>query len=263
MSVGDYVVLSTEKLRKEFGGVCAVNDVDLDVRHGSITALIGPNGAGKTTVFNLITGNYDATRGRVTFTDSERVEHSLCGRTPDRITRLGIARTFQNIRLFGDVPTLDNVKLGLHPRTSRGALSALLRFPAAAEEREVHVAAYRYLEFVGLASKSHELARNLPYGEQRRLEIARALALAPNLLLLDEPAAGMNPQETEDLMALIRRIRDLGITVLLIEHDMRLVMGISDYIVVLDHGEVIARGLPAEVKNSPDVIRAYLGDEAI
>ncbi len=258
-----YVVLETSRLRKDFGGVCAVKDVDMEVTSGTITALIGPNGAGKTTVFNLVTGNYDATAGSVRFTDAAGATHDLLGRRPDRIARLGIARTFQNIRLFGEVPTLDNVKLGLHSRTRRGALAALLRFPAAAEERDVHDAAYRYLDFVGLAGKSHELARNLPYGEQRRLEIARALALAPNLLLLDEPAAGMNPQETEDLMALIRRIRDLGTTVLLIEHDMRLVMGISDRVVVLDHGEVIARGVPGDVKNAPDVIRAYLGDEAI
>ncbi len=263
MTDDPHVVLATSRLRKEFGGVCAVDDVDLEVRRGTITALIGPNGAGKTTVFNLITGNYDATRGSVTFTDAARADHSLCGLRSDRIARLGIARTFQNIRLFGDVPTLDNVKLGLHSRTKCGALAALLRLPAADEERQVHIAAYHYLEFVGLASKSHELASNLPYGEQRRLEIARALALAPSLLLLDEPAAGMNPQETEDLMALIRRIHDFGITVLLIEHDMRLVMGISDSIVVLDHGEVIAHGRPDEIKNDPDVIRAYLGDEAV
>ncbi len=256
------VVLQTTALRKDFGGVRAVNDVDMTVRAGRITALIGPNGAGKTTLFNLMTGNYGATAGTVVFTDDDGASHSLVGRRPDRITRLGIARTFQNIRLFSDVATLDNVKLGMHPRTRAGVFSALLHLPARREERTVHEAAYQYLHFVGLAEKSHELARNLPYGEQRRLEIARALALDPSLLLLDEPAAGMNPQETEELMGLIRRIRDLGITVLLIEHDMRLVMGISDHVVVLDHGEVIARGKPEDVKNDPEVIKAYLGDEA-
>ncbi len=250
-------------LRKEFGGVVAVKDVDMAVHPGTITALIGPNGAGKTTVFNLITGNYDATAGDVGFRDEGGREHSLIGLRADRIARLGIARTFQNIRLVADVPTLDNVKLGLHSRTRMGAVAAILRFPARGEERDVHAAAYRYLDFVGLGAQSHELARNLPYGEQRRLEIARALAQAPSLLLLDEPAAGMNPQETEDLMALIRSIRDLGVTVLLIEHDMKLVMGISDHVVVLDHGEVIASGDPRDVKNDPEVIRAYLGDEAV
>ena len=258
MSGGALVVRG---LRKEFGGVVAVKDVDLAVANGTITALIGPNGAGKTTVFNLITGNYDATRGQVTFRAPDGTASELVGMRADRIARLGIARTFQNIRLFGEVPTLDNVKLGMHPRTRMGALAAILRFPARAEELEVERAAYRYLDFVGLAAKSHELARNLPYGEQRRLEIARALAMAPSLLLLDEPAAGMNPQETESLMALIRRIRDLGITVFLIEHDMKLVMGISDHVVVLDHGEVIAAGAQADVTCDPEVIRAYLGDE--
>jgi branched-chain amino acid transport system ATP-binding protein len=257
------VVLTTKGLCKDFGGVHAVKDVDLEVHEGTITALIGPNGAGKTTVFNLITGLYSVTAGSVVLRTPHGGETALVGRQVDAITRLGIARTFQNIRLFSDVAALDNVKLGMHPRTHRGALSALLRFPAREEERQVHRAAYRYLDFVGLADQSHELARNLPYGAQRRLEIARALALDPVLLLLDEPAAGMNPQETEELMALIRRIRGLGITVLLIEHDMKLVMGISDYVFVLDHGEEIAFGAPAHVKNDPEVIRAYLGDEAI
>jgi branched-chain amino acid transport system ATP-binding protein len=187
--------------------------------------------------------------------------HDLVGTPPDRIARLGIARTFQNIRLFRDVPAIDNVKLGMHPRTRSGALAAIFRFPARAEEREVTRAAFRYLEFVGLADRAHELAGELPYGAQRRLEIARALALAPPLLLLDAPAAGMNPQETEELMALIRRIRDRGITVFLIEHDMKLVMGISEHVVVLDHGEVIAAGTPQDVRNDPNVIRAYLGDD--
>ncbi len=261
--MSDAPVLAVTKLRKQFGGVVAVKDVDFEVRRGSITALIGPNGAGKTTVFNLVTGNYEATAGSVSFTAPDGVAHALVGRRPDRIARLGIARTFQNIRLFGDVPTLDNVKLGLHSRTRAGVLAALLRLPAAREERDVRAAAYRYLDFVGLADKSHALARNLPYGEQRRLEIARALALAPSLLLLDEPAAGMNPQETADLMGLIRRIRDLGMTVLLIEHDMKLVMGISDHVVVLDHGEVIAAGTPGAVRADPAVVRAYLGNEEL
>jgi len=257
------VILRTRKACKFFGGVKAVKDLDLEVREGSITALIGPNGAGKTTAFNVCTGMYDATSGSVDFSDVYGVTHSLAGRRPDKITRLGVARTFQNIRLFTDVPALDNVKLGLHPRTRRGVLAAILRFPAAAEEREVERAAFRYLDFVGLADRAHELGGDLPYGEQRRLEIARALALDPSLLLLDEPAAGMNPQETEELMTLIRRVRDLGVTVFLIEHDMRLVMGISEHIVVLDHGEVIADGTPEQIKNDPNVIRAYLGDEAV
>jgi len=257
------VVLRVQGLCKYFGGVKAVHEAGFEVREGSITALIGPNGAGKTTAFNCFTGMYGATHGTVEFTDADGRKHGLAGQRPDRITRLGVARTFQNIRLFGDVPALDNVKLGMHPRTRKGVFAGLLAFPARGEERAVTRAAFRYLDFVGLSEKAHELAGDLPYGEQRRLEIARALALDPSLLLLDEPAAGMNPQETEDLMALIRRIRDLGVTVFLIEHDMRLVMGISEHIVVLDHGEVIADGTPDEIRSNPEVIRAYLGDEAI
>lgn len=256
------VVLRARKLSKFFGGVKAVREVDFEVREGSITALIGPNGAGKTTAFNLCTGMYSATEGSVEFVDRHDRPFSMTGSAPHEIACVGVARTFQNIRLFADVPALDNVKLGMHPRTRSGVISAILRLPSRREEREVERAALRYLEFVGLAHRSHELAGELAYGEQRRLEIARALALDPSLLLLDEPAAGMNPQETEDLMALIRGIRDLGITVFLIEHDMKLVMGISEHIVVLDHGEVIAAGPPAEVRQNPDVVRAYLGDDA-
>jgi branched-chain amino acid transport system ATP-binding protein len=257
------VVLKTRGLTKHFGGVKAVQSVDLTVTEGIITALIGPNGAGKTTAFNLITGMLPITAGTMDFHGRSGSRHDLRGMRTDRVARLGIARTFQNIRLFSDVPALDNVKLGMHPRTRRGAFSAIFRLPARAEEKEVADAAYRYLDFVGMADKSHELAKNLAYGEQRRLEIARALALDPTLLLLDEPAAGMNPHETESLMELIQRILGLGITIFLIEHDMKLVMGISDHIVVLDHGALIADGTPLEVKANPDVIRAYLGDEVV
>lgn len=256
-------VLSIDSLSKHFGGVKAVQDAQFTVAPGSITALIGPNGAGKTTLFNMVTCLYTATSGAVHYhaEDGRRVDLTRC--KADEIARLRIARTFQNIRLFSDVPALDNVKLGTHCRTHAGFLGALFPFLVRAEEDDVEAAAFRYLEFVGLGHKSHELARNLPYGEQRRLEIARALALDPRLLLLDEPAAGMNPQETEELMELIQRIRGSGITVLLIEHDMKLVMGISEHVVVLDHGEVIARGAPAEIAKHPEVIRAYLGDEAL
>ena len=257
------VVFEARGLTKHFGGVKAVQEVDLTVTEGMITALIGPNGAGKTTVFNMITGMFPITGGTMEFFDRGGDKRDLRGMRTDHVTRLGIARTFQNIRLFSDVPTLDNVKLGMHPRTKSGALAAIFSFPARAEEKEITNAAYHYLEFVGLVDQSHELARNLPYGAQRRLEIARALALDPSLLLLDEPAAGMNPQETEELMELIQRILSLGVTVFLIEHDMKLVMGISDHIVVLDHGKLIADGKPEEIKANPDVIRAYLGDEAV
>jgi len=257
------VVLDTSALTKHFGGVHAVSDVDMHVHEGIITALIGPNGAGKTTVFNMITGIYPATRGHITYYPNERDRLTLSGMRTDLIARAGVARTFQNIRLFGDLPALDNVMLGMHTRTVRGPVSALLRLPAEAEENAVADAAFHYLELVGLAHQSHELASNLPYGAQRRLEIARALALDPTHHLIDEPAAGINPHETEDLMELIERIRGLGITILLIEHDMKLVMGISQHVVVLDHGSVISAGPPAKVRADPEVIRAYLGDEAL
>ncbi|MGE0433842.1 MAG: ABC transporter ATP-binding protein [Planctomycetota bacterium] len=256
-------VLQTKGLTIRFGGLVAVDHVDLDVPEGTITGLIGPNGAGKTTAFNMITGMYTPTSGSVTYTNPKGEQYELAHRSPEQIGPLGIARTFQNIRLFKDSPAIDNVKLGMHTRTSAGFFRSLLRWPARAEERAVHTAAYRYLEFVGLDHLAHELAGSLPYGAQRRLEIARALAMAPDVLLLDEPAAGMNPQETEDLMDTIMRIRDMGITVFLIEHDMKLVMGVCEKITVLNQGAVIAVGGPSDIANNPEVIKAYLGDEAL
>ncbi len=252
-------VLEVDSATKRFGGVTAVRSANLLLEKGRVTSLIGPNGAGKTTLFNAITGCIPATEGRIIF----------CGRNgrreiqklrPDQITRLGIARTFQNIRLFANLSVLDNVKLGFHPRTRSGVMGAVFRPPAARrEERQIELSALRYLQFCGLEGSDNAIAGSLPYGLQRRLEIARALATGPSLLLLDEPAAGMNPSESRDLLELIRRIVAGGVTVFLIEHDMRVVMNISDRIYVLDHGEVIAHGAPAEIRNNPAVIEAYLG----
>ena len=256
-------LLKTKNLTMHFGGLVALDDVDLDVRPGEIVALIGPNGAGKTTFFNCITGIYTPTAGDVLVYREHKAAKRINGLKPNKVTELGMARTFQNIRLFSELTVLENVMIGRHCRTKAGIIGAALRNRRTREEeRETVARSYKLLTRFNLETHVNELARNLPYGAQRRLEIVRALATEPFLLLLDEPAAGMNIAETQDLIVLIKRIRDEeGIAILLIEHDMSLVMSLSDRIFVMDYGRMLCAGIPEKIRNDPQVIKAYLGED--
>ena len=255
-------ILEVKNLTKNFGGLCAVSNVSMTINQGELIGLIGPNGAGKTTLFNLLTGVYEPSSGLIELNeDGQKIQ--LGGLKPYKITSYGISRTFQNIRLFKAMTVLENVKVAMHKNVRYGTIAAILRLPSYySEEKWVEEKACELLKEVGLYSKRNEMATNLPYGEQRRLEIARALAIQPKILFLDEPAAGMNPQETADLTKLIHHIREkYKFTVILIEHDMSLVMNICERIYVLDYGKMIANGSPEEIKNNEFVIKAYLGEE--
>ncbi len=248
----------------DFGGIRALDQVDLRIHPGEIVALIGPNGAGKTTFFNCLTGIYTPTGGDILLNRQGKTGKRLNGLKPNKVTELGLARTFQNIRLFQNMSVLENVMIGRHCRSHAKILGAIFRNPATLrEEKDIVGTSFALLERIGLADQANTFAKNLPYGAQRRLEIARALATNPTLLLLDEPAAGMNPQETLELNELIFSIKADGLSILLIEHDMKMVMTLSDHIFVMDYGQKIAEGTPDEVRYNPAVIKAYLGEENV
>jgi len=252
-------ILKLDGVTKRFGGLIAVNNVSLELEEGELSGLIGPNGAGKTTIFNVITGVYPVDSGKILFMNQD-----ITRKRPHETAALGIARTFQNIKLFGKMSVLDNVRVACHYRLRASVFSAVFSLPNyVKQDEELTRESLRLLEAVGLYKLKNDRASSLPYGHQRKLEIARALATKPKILLLDEPAAGMNPEETSELMKFIRRIRDeFNLTILLIEHDMKVVMGICERITVLDHGCVIARGSPGEIQSNPEVIKAYLGSGA-